>query len=433
LKRRGEIATILIFAGALLHPLPAYADCELAPTAVCNGSAWGSETRPVGRQDFDLIQICRADGTWAALSAPGCPAGDGCAGGGGGGVPTGCPNVGDQCDDDSYYIGENGAEKIYATTSTHQVSRTWNNGSTNYTTTGVTSTTDGASNTDDLVNLSDAGAPYEAADYCDGLSAHGHSDWYLPDKNELDLFWNEGSPVAGVNTSGSYYWSSTEITNDGAWVQRFSDGSQENYTKGVNLLVRCVRSAGYLQACRLDGTWVALGPPGCPAGDGCAGGGGGGVPTGCPNVGDQCDDDSYYIGENGAEKIYATTSTYQVSRKWANGYSTTGVTSMTDGAGNTDDLVNLSDAGAPYEAADYCDGLSAHGHSDWYLPAKDELDLFWNEGSPVAGVVTGSTNWYWSSTEYYLYSAWIQRFSDGNQNYDDTNYTLLVRCVRSAG
>jgi hypothetical protein len=159
------------------------------------------------------------------------------------GLP-GCPNVGDQCDDDSYYIGENGAAKIYATTSTYQVSRTWNNGTTNWTVTGVTSMTDGAGNTDDLVNLSDAGAPYEAANYCDGLTAHGHSDWYLPAKDELDLFWNEGSPVAGINTSGSWYWSSTENSNNLAWFQRFSDGYGYGNGKSTNRLVRCVRSGG---------------------------------------------------------------------------------------------------------------------------------------------------------------------------------------------
>jgi hypothetical protein len=237
LKARIGLAGCLMIAGLCVSSLPAYADCELAATAVCNGSSCGSETRPVGRmiynQDFDLIQVCRADGTWAALSTPGCPDGDGC---------VDCPNVGDQCDDDSYYIGENGTEKIYATTSTYQVSRKWANG---FSTTGVTSTTDGAGNTDDLVNLSDAGAPYEAAEYCDGLTAHGHSDWYLPAKDELDLFWNKGSPVAGVLTGGSnWYWSSTEFNNLNARMQRFSDGTQVGISKSDNLLVRCVRSAG---------------------------------------------------------------------------------------------------------------------------------------------------------------------------------------------
>jgi hypothetical protein len=235
-----------MMAGPLISPLPAYAECQLAATAICNGSACGSQTRPAGKviytADFDLLQACRPDGTWVALGPAGCPGGDGCAGGSGAGAPPGCPNVGDQCDDDSYYIGENGTEKIYATTSTYQVSRKWANGSS---TIGVTSTTDGAGNTDDLVNLSDAGAPYEAADYCDGLSAHGHSDWYLPAKDELNLFWNSGRPVAGVSTGVmDYYWSSTEFNNYYAWIQRFSDGGKYVNVKSNNQLVRCVRSAG---------------------------------------------------------------------------------------------------------------------------------------------------------------------------------------------
>lgn len=203
-----------------------------------------------------------------------------------------------------------------------------------------------------------------------------------------------------------------------------------------------------VQFCDGD-NWVAMmgqALPDCPEDDTlvmgasgwqCSSGSGGGAPTGCLTIGDQCDDDSYYIGENGTRKVYATTSTYEVSRTWNNGsgnWTTTGVTSTTDGAGNTDDLVNLSDGGAPYEAADYCDGLAAHGHNDWYLPAKDELNLFWNGGSPVAGVLTGSSDWYWSSTENNYDDAWHQQFSDGTQYYGNGKHdTRLVRCVRSDG
>lgn len=286
-----------MIAGLCVSPLAAYAGCELAATAVCNGSSCGSETRPVGRmiynQDFDLIQVCRADGTWAALSAPGCPAGDGCsyasctldgvtvlhgksekfysaeghtdcasvsqmrscndgtlsgdpayqyAGCSYPGPPD-CPNIGDECDDDTYYIGAVGGHRVFAIGVTHHETTTWNNGTTNYATTGILSTTDGKSNTEELVALSDAGAPYEAAEYCDGLTAHGHSDWYLPAKDELNLFWNDGSPVAEVTTSGSYYWSSTEDSYNGAWIQRFSDGWQYTSYKNSYRQVRCVRSA----------------------------------------------------------------------------------------------------------------------------------------------------------------------------------------------
>ena len=48
---------------------------------------------------------------------------------------------------------------------------------------------------------------------------------------------------------------------------------------------------------------------------------------------------------------------------------------------------------SPHLAAQYCADLTADGHSDWYLPAKDELNLFWNGGTPVAAI----SGTYWSS------------------------------------
>ena len=158
--------------------------------------------------------------------------------------PANCPTIGDQCDDDSYYIGDIGAGDIYATDSTHQSStENWNNGTTNWTTTGVTSATDGQANTAALVALSDAGAPYEAAEYCDGLSAHGHDDWYLPAPDELFLFWNGGSPLAGVSTGGEGYWSSAESDSSSAEVRRFDDGLSDGYDKNFTAFTRtrCIR------------------------------------------------------------------------------------------------------------------------------------------------------------------------------------------------
>lgn len=39
--------------------------------------------------------------------------------------------------------------------------------------------------------------------------------------------------------------------------------------------------------------------------------------------------------------------------------------------------------------------------------------------------------WYWSSTEYTTNNSWLQRFSDGYQNYGYGKYTYSrVRCVR---
>lgn len=184
--------------------------------------------------DARTLQAC-AGNQWMAMGPIG---GTGIIG------PTGCDAVGDECDDGSYYIGDVGSRKIYAASSASELNRSWNNGAFNppWTTTGFTSTTDGPGNTAGLVALIDAGSPYEAAEHCNDLSAHTHDDWYLPARDELNLFWNGGSPLAGVVTDGSWYRASTEVTASNSYIQRFNDGSQQTTSKNLNLVTRCVRS-----------------------------------------------------------------------------------------------------------------------------------------------------------------------------------------------
>ena len=57
------------------------------------------------------------------------------------------------------------------------------------------------------------------------------------------------------------------------------------------------------------------------------------------------------------------------------------------GEANTALLIGLSGSGspAPYQAAEYYDGLTAHGHSDWYLPAQDELDVMYDNRTAIGG------------------------------------------------
>jgi hypothetical protein len=137
-----------------------------------------------------------------------------------------------------------------------------------------------------------------------------------------------------------------------------------------------------------------------------------------------------YAGVSGGNRIYTTT-TDQGTATWNNGtgnWTNTGATSNSDGLTNTNTLVGLSDAGAPYAAADVCRALGA----DWYLPAIDELNLLYTNKDE--GVLSGSFNesgtWYWSSSEPYSGNAWMQRFSDGNQTFNTKNHARLVRCVR---
>lgn len=225
------VAIIAVLVIVLACPT-AHADCTLPGMAVCDGVACAGKTYSTGQMvynaDHGVMQVCNADGSWSAMGKV---------------LHAGCPTIGDTCSDGTYYIGDIGGNKIYAASSASEVSKTWNNGTGNWTTTGFTSTTDGPGSTAGLVALSDAGSPYKAAAYCAGLSADGYSSgWYLPAKDELNLFWHGSTPIAGVNTtSGGWYWSSTEGNNGNAWVQRFSDSVQHNVFKNGSYLVRCVR------------------------------------------------------------------------------------------------------------------------------------------------------------------------------------------------
>ena len=91
---------------------------------------------------------------------------------------------------------------------------------------------------------------------------------------------------------------------------------------------------------------------------------------------------------------------------------------------------------SPGAAAEYCDGLSAHDHDDWYLPALDELNVLYtnrNTGD-LNGTFseTGSfpAGYYWSSSEEDLYHPRFQRFTDGAQGNTLKKFELTVRCVR---
>ncbi len=90
----------------------------------------------------------------------------------------------------------------------------------------------------------------EAIEYCENLSLGRHSDWRLPNKNELLSILNRShqNPAIDTNTfkkiSLRYYWSSTSSTNitSNAWVVNFSDGdSMEADKDSGRHIVRCAR------------------------------------------------------------------------------------------------------------------------------------------------------------------------------------------------
>ena len=112
--------------------------------------------------------------------------------------------------------------------------------------------------------------------------------------------------------------------------------------------------------------------------------------------------------------------------------SVTNASSATNGADNTEAITNaLGEIGADY-AAKLCGELDAFGYTDWYLPAREELDAIYQARDAVGGF---GNQWYWSSTEdaepeQTANRAWIQNFEDGFAHAIDKGLLGRVRCVR---
>lgn len=148
-------------------------------------------------------------------------------------------NIGQNCGG-IVYAGMSGGNRIY-TTMSDLGSFSWNKGTSNWTTTGATSLSDGKANTDLLLSLSDAGAPYAAAVACRALGL----SWYLPSRDEMVLLNTNKVAIGGfVSTFGitSHYWTSTESGLQYAWVRRFdANANTGSLTKSGPLAIRCVR------------------------------------------------------------------------------------------------------------------------------------------------------------------------------------------------
>lgn len=146
---------------------------------------------------------------------------------------------------------------------------------------------------------------------------------------------------------------------------------------------------------------------------------------------------------------------------------TAGTESVNDGLANTNAMIA---AGASiHPAAQFCSGLNINGYQDWYLPAKDELEICYralkpdtsdNNTSSGSGVNTSAVppttaytsgnpaqtslaifrsggseafmvgNGYRTSTQGSSDSSWIQNFSRGYQFHTYKNSQYWVRAVR---
>ena len=119
--------------------------------------------------------------------------------------------------------------------STDEASKKWEyNGNS----TGATSTSDGAANTNKIPNS-------PAAQWC---RAKGTA-WYLPARDELLTIYNNKtkintvlSSIGGTQLGTGYYWSSTEVSTAGSYGVSFSNGSSTQNNKSVSYAVRAVRA-----------------------------------------------------------------------------------------------------------------------------------------------------------------------------------------------
>lgn len=384
--------------------------------------------------------------------------------------PTGCPNVGDACADGSVYVGlsPDGNLPMYTTAADAPGTYQWSVSFTNY---GITNATTGAANTTAIVA---AGGPGNdpAANYCDNLTMHGYSDWYLPAINETAvLALASGIGALSGTFTGSFYWSSTEVS---LFVALIQDGlGTENGSKDDTHSVRCVRkhvpatgevSANFSQgsirvghsglACNASNAGVIRYVSSCKKMEFCNGtewSESSGTCSACgppPAIGTTCGNGSVYAGlsPDGNVPMY-TTPADAGKFSWNDGSTNfldiptlnncvAGTEAACDtGEANTALLAALgaSPSPAPYVAARHCDNLTAHGHSDWYLPARNELNVLYTNHVAIGGFnVTGSfgDGWYWSSSEVANISSHMQRFDDGFRGPVDKIAGLAVRCVR---
>jgi hypothetical protein len=146
-------------------------------------------------------------------------------------------------------------------------------------------------------------------------------------------------------------------------------------------------------------------------------------------------------------------------------------TSRTSTAGTTSDINGPANSAAmndaDHPAAQFCEGLTIGGFSDWYMPAKNEVEVCYfnlkptttanntSSGTNTNAVPSRGSNYtsgnpaqttatdfrttgtedfaiaiYWSSTEFNSARSWSQYFGDGYQAYNLKDGARQVRAIR---
>ncbi|GHV90056.1 hypothetical protein AGMMS50268_05590 [Spirochaetia bacterium] len=82
----------------------------------------------------------------------------------------------------------------------------------------------------------------EAKTVASNYKGGGFTDWHLPQKEELNMIYQNLKKKGLGGLFEEWYWSSSESSTSDAWKQNFSDGRQANGDKKYTNCVRAVRA-----------------------------------------------------------------------------------------------------------------------------------------------------------------------------------------------
>ncbi len=171
---------------------------------------------------------------------------------------AGSPAPGTLCGDGTIYVdlSPDGNVKMYTTAADGLGPGPWNDGSTNWLDldpvgtclgSGQPTCRTGTANTALIMTFAGGAspAPHIAGEHCGNLVSNGHSDWYLPSMEEMQLvFTHRNTGSLSGTLALKVYWSSSEIQHDGAIFVPDPDlgwGTWGSATKTNGNRVRCVR------------------------------------------------------------------------------------------------------------------------------------------------------------------------------------------------
>lgn len=139
-----------------------------------------------------------------------------------------------------FYIDSTGKHGLIVSRSSLSQAIPWSNGEAIITNATGIPVGSGRENTTLIVNAQGGGS--YAASICDRLDINGYDDWFLPSIDELQLLYDQKAAGTLHGIDDSFYWSSTEASETGAWSQSFSNGANSSAGKDGSYAVRAIRA-----------------------------------------------------------------------------------------------------------------------------------------------------------------------------------------------